>query len=218
MSDDMDKYYDQRAPEYEQIYYRDNAERQDELKQAREQLLDLAAGRRVLDLACGTGYWTQVASQTAAEVVALDQSMGMIIEARKKEYVCPVEFVQGDLYAHGLKPDSFDLVLLCFWLSHHSRADFGRLFAPLIEPARASAKIWLIDNNPPAESSVNQSLRIDEHGNNYKYRYLDDGTRFVIMKNYFSETELRSLFPVFADLLDLQYGHYYWMAELQKRS
>lgn len=215
MKDEMDRYYDLRAPEYEQIYYRDIPERRAELDFAAESLKKLADGQRVLDLACGTGYWSKVASQTAAEVVALDKSMPMIKEARQKQYGCPVRIHQADLYSHGIEPDQFDLVLLCFWFSHHSKADFRRLFETVFSPAKQTGRIWLIDNNPPAEGSENISARVDEHGDNYKRRYLDDGSEFIILKNYYSADELKAIFGRYATIEELRYGHYYWTAELR---
>jgi hypothetical protein len=75
----------------------------------------------------------------------------------------------------------------------------------------------MVDNNPPAEGPISHHVRYDEHGNNYKRRFLDDGTEFVILKNYFEEAELRGILePVFViDRLD--YGTHYWSVELRLR-
>ena len=69
----MDKladYYAKRAAEYERIYAK--PERQADLAALRQRMRRLFAGRKVLELACGTGYWTDVIAGSAAQVTALD--------------------------------------------------------------------------------------------------------------------------------------------------
>ena len=49
-------YYAKRAREYERVY--DKPERQSDLARLHEIVPVMFAGRRVLEIACGTGYWT----------------------------------------------------------------------------------------------------------------------------------------------------------------
>ena len=63
------EYYNARAPEYEQIYYRDDPQRRKEIDDESKFIKNLAAGKTVLDLCCGSGYWTHQLSQTADLVV-----------------------------------------------------------------------------------------------------------------------------------------------------
>ena len=52
----LEKYYSKRASEYEQIY--EKPERQHELEWLRNRIPMLFRGKTVLEVACGTGYWT----------------------------------------------------------------------------------------------------------------------------------------------------------------
>ena len=77
-------YYRARATEYEQIYYRDVPKRRQEIADHFEFVEELAVGKTVLELACGTGYWTQAAAKNAKEVIATDIAPEMIKEAQNK--------------------------------------------------------------------------------------------------------------------------------------
>ncbi|HKY30945.1 MAG TPA: methyltransferase domain-containing protein [Candidatus Polarisedimenticolia bacterium] len=71
--DAMRRYYAARAAEYDRIY--DRPERRADLERLRGLLPTLLAGApRLLDLACGTGWWTRWLAPAAGEVVALDAS------------------------------------------------------------------------------------------------------------------------------------------------
>jgi demethylmenaquinone methyltransferase/2-methoxy-6-polyprenyl-1,4-benzoquinol methylase len=66
----MVSYYAERAAEYERIYHK--PERQADLRQLRSFVERTFADADVFELACGTGYWTEILSRTAALVVATD--------------------------------------------------------------------------------------------------------------------------------------------------
>ena len=51
------EYYAARAGEYDRIYQK--PERQVDLRKIESWLQTTLAGRAVLEIACGTGYWTQ---------------------------------------------------------------------------------------------------------------------------------------------------------------
>ncbi|UCE24232.1 MAG: class I SAM-dependent methyltransferase [Candidatus Zixiibacteriota bacterium] len=212
--DSIIKYYSQRAPEYEQIYYRDIPIKRKELADEAARLRQLAADKSVLDLACGTGYWTRVISQTAASVIASDISAEMIAEAGKKNYLCQPDFVLSDLYRLPFADASFQLVTLGFWFSHEPKQnyhDFFNILAPLLCQDGA---IWMIDNNPPAEGPHLQSVGQDEYGNNYKQRFLDSGKEFAILKNYFSRDQLETIFEPRFHIKSLIFNQCYWSVVL----
>ncbi|MBN1212835.1 MAG: class I SAM-dependent methyltransferase, partial [candidate division Zixibacteria bacterium] len=112
------KYYRDRAAEYEQIYYRHVPGRHREIDDEIDRLKSHVSNRTVLELACGTGYWTDKMAETAESIIALDIWMEMLDEARKKKYRNPVAFIRADMTHLPLKPALFDLVAVGFWFSH----------------------------------------------------------------------------------------------------
>lgn len=79
---------------------------------------EFATGRRVLDLACGTGYGTAILGTTAAKVTGLDISAQAIRAARKRYATDNVNFVTGDCFDLPFEAGSFDLVVANEMLEH----------------------------------------------------------------------------------------------------
>jgi len=207
-------YYSRRAPEYEQIYYRDDPERQAELAAESARLVELTRGKEVLDLACGTGYWLERIASSAAGVIATDVAGPMLAQARRQNLVCPVDFVRADLRWPPFAAGSFDVVSLGFWFSHHPKQDYGELFDGLTRLLRPSGRVWMIDNNPSAEGRTHDPVGFDGEGNKYIRRRLDNGEEHVILKNYFSEGDLRDIFSARFEIVRVTYGKHYWSVEL----
>lgn len=71
--------------------------------------LDLS-GRRVLDLGCGTGYFSQLLLERGAHVVCCDLSPAMLEQAKKRCGVEFAEYQQGDAESLPFKDQIFDYV------------------------------------------------------------------------------------------------------------
>src|SRR5687767_9901285 len=98
MNSDLIKYYSDRAKEYEKIYSR--PERQHDLPRASDMLKQIFAGKQVLEIACGTGYWTERIAKTAKSILATDINESVIEIARAKNYSpAAVSFQTIDLFA-----------------------------------------------------------------------------------------------------------------------
>ena len=79
-SPDMLAYYAARAPIYDAVYMR--PERQDDIAFFQRHIPERLAGRRVLEVACGTGYWTPGIAARAQSVVATDANEAPMAFAR----------------------------------------------------------------------------------------------------------------------------------------
>jgi len=214
-SDNLIKYYRERAQEYERIYYRDIPLRRKELNDTADDLFAIVKNKSVLDLACGTGYWTQIISTVASSVIACDISYEMLREALKKTYRCSTQFILTDLYHLPFAPHSFDIVTLGFWLSHEPKQNYRAFFQQLKELVTKDGIIWMIDNNLPAEGANQELAGKDSFGNSYKKRVLEDKREFVILKNYFTEDDLPKILAPYFKIIKLNYGKYYWSVFLE---
>jgi SAM-dependent methyltransferase len=187
----MDKlaaYYAQRATEYERIYAK--PERQADLATLRARIGKMFKGKRVLELACGTGYWTEVIANTAAQVTALDVNEEVLRIARSKRYLRDnASIIAGDCY---LPPDFgrvHEAVFAGFWWSHVPLETMDRFLEKAVGRAAPGALIAFLDNRYVEGSSTPVSRR-DAQGNGYQTRRLDDGSTHEVLKNFPAESEL----------------------------
>ena len=82
LAGDMRAYYAQRAGYYERVYHK--PERQTDLRAMEAWLPTQFAGRRVLEIACGTGWWTPHGARDAAHWLATDINEEPLAVARSK--------------------------------------------------------------------------------------------------------------------------------------
>jgi len=211
---DLIEYYRSRAREYENIYYRDIPRRRKEIDDEVLYLRELVRGKSVLDLACGSGYWAEIMAQAASFILAIDISMEMIDQARRKQYESEVAFALGDIEKIPAAGNAFDIVALGFWFSHQPRQHYRQFFSELLRLRKKNGLIWMIDNNPSTENPPQDLVRTDSHGNTYKRRILESGEQHVILKNYFTESQLRQTFAPHFTIRRFIYNYYYWSVVL----
>lgn len=203
----MRSYYAARATEYDRVYQK--PERQADIGRLQEWLPPMFAGSRVLEIACGTGFWTQFIAPVASEVVALDASPETIEIARRRLPEGKVTFLVGDAYRIPLAPGRFSAAFAGFWFSHLPRSRQREFLAGLGRILDAGASVVLLDNLYVEGSSSPISER-DSDGNTYQTRRLDNGSQHRILKNFPSEAELRALLPGLGERPVLTAFEYYW--------
>jgi ubiquinone/menaquinone biosynthesis C-methylase UbiE len=209
--DETIEYYRKRAGEYDQIYLRDDPARQAELAAMYSLSSRALAGRQVLDLACGTGFWTQVVSGAAKSIVGVDINAATLAEAARKKYRCPVQFILADMFHLPLDIRRYDGALATFILSHVRRQDIPHLAEIVHRAVAPHSPVFLCDNNPITEAT-REITWDDEHINTYKKRRLENGEEYTILKNYFSRDELEAIIAPWGGIETIIYRDYYWAA------
>jgi ubiquinone/menaquinone biosynthesis C-methylase UbiE len=208
----MQEYYKKRAREYEEIYHRDDPVRQKEQRLITEAVRQHFMGRNVLEIACGTGYWTRVLSQSAKLVIATDLVPEVIEIAQAKDYGCPVTFKIEDAYNLSFQAGEFNGALANFWFSHIPKKDIQSFFDGLHRVLENGSKIFIADNvNVPGVGGEFITKANDE--NTYKLRTLKDGSKELILKNYYTPEQLVSIFSKFDPSFfskDVFYGKAFW--------
>jgi len=208
----MIKYYRDRAGEYEQIYEWRDPHRQEEQDRLGEELKQAFRGRNVLDIGCGTGYWTERVSETAERIMGIDINEAVLEIAGSKTYGCPTEFRQIDAYSMDFPPDTFTGALASFWLSHVHREDVDGWIEHMHSVLAPGARVFIADNTY-IEGVGGRLVAKEGDPNTYKLRTLNDGSQHLIVKNYFTAEELVELFSRHTDVVtagDVFHGRCFW--------
>ena len=208
-------YYARRAAEYEKVYAK--PERQDDLKILRDQCRDLFNGRDLLEVSCGTGYWTECFAATARSILATDINPETLEVAQAKPWEPGrIEFAVADSFSLPDFGRSFDAGFAGFWWSHVPRERLQDFLTGFHSKLRPGATVAFIDNRY-VEGSSTPLHRRDGEGNTYQIRELADGSRHEVMKNFPDEGELTSCLAPFADDLKVGFLDYFWMAVYRLR-
>lgn len=208
-------FYDRRLPEYDRVY--ELPERQADLDRLKARVKGALTGHRVLELACGTGYWTVVAAESAALVLATDASLKALAVARTRGQPRNVRFEQLDAFHPDHCSEDFSAVLAGFWLSHVSRDRMTAFFGALARGMGEGARAVLMDNRYVEGSSTPVSRR-DEDGNTYQLRRLRDGTEYELLKNFLTAGELEQLAGAVGREVEVKELEYYWYLQFTLRA
>jgi SAM-dependent methyltransferase len=201
------EYYRKRAAEYDAFYA--DPPRQADLAVLREWLAGLARGRRILEVAAGTGYWTAAAAPVAAAITATDINAEMLAIAGRRQFGEHVSLLQADAWDLPALADRFDLGMAHLWWSHLRTQEQGGFLMRLATRLEPGATLLMIDENLVANVGAPISRR-DAAGNTYQRRWLASGERFEIIKNYPDAEELeRSVGAVCEDVRVLRLQHFW---------
>jgi len=198
----MLEYYDQRADEYDQWYLRQGRYDTPELNDAwRDDVRWLGAvvdafaarhaGRRVLELACGTGPWTERVAG-GCQLVATDTSPQMLGHARRRLSRAGVtaRWVRGDAYRLPFEQASFDAAYAGFFISHVPSSYVATLFDQVRRVLRCGGELLLFDGRRASHAAGSAPTA----GNSLvQQRPLNDGRVFPVLKIYYDRERLARL-------------------------
>jgi demethylmenaquinone methyltransferase/2-methoxy-6-polyprenyl-1,4-benzoquinol methylase len=206
-------YYAARAAEYERIY--DKPERQADLARLRRLIPDYFVDRSVLEVACGTGYWTQFIAPVARKIAAIDINPETLAIARSKNFPSRrVSLVAGDVHHLPPRYRDFTGAFAGFWWSHLLRADRRPFIESLHRALGAGAVVVILDNRYVEGSSTPVS-RVDADGNSFQSRRLADGSEYSVLKNFPTQAELAADIGDFGTGFDYTALDYYWVLKYE---
>lgn len=206
----LQPYYAARASEYDEVYRK--PERQADLREIEQWLPTHFAGRHVLEVACGTGYWTQFIAPVASAITAIDASPETLEIARKRVPDDKVEFLVADAYALPKRDEKFDAAFAGFWFSHVPRERQVEFLSHLNAKLKPGARVVILDNRY-VEGSSSPIIEQDSAGNTFQTRTLANGTTHHVLKNFPSESELHLLIKDVGNNIVIKNWHYFWSLE-----
>ena len=190
-------YYRARANEYDEWFRRDgrydrgpeaNARWVGETGQVSDALAAFNPTGDVLELAAGTGWWTERLVRYAASVTAVDASPETLAINRGKMGDAPVRYVEADLF--DWQPDrQYDAVFFSFWLSHVPPERFDAFWGMVRACLKPGGRVFFVDSRYE-ETSTAADHRLEGEDATTTLRRLKDGREFRIVKVFYRPDEL----------------------------
>jgi len=199
------EYYAARAQEYDLTAgYCDSVA--EKARGALKELFQKAMkSRDVLEVACGTGYWTEVVARAASSVLATDISDAMLGFARQRlAALRNVRFQVADAYSLQGVPGGFTAAFAHWWWSHIPKRLVPQFLATLHGRLAPDARVLFVDQLPSAYVRVNPG--VDAEGNTTEERTVSDGRTFRIVKNFPTREEV--LAALAARATDVEYREF----------
>lgn len=207
-------YYRARAGEYDEWWRREGrydhgaeAKRrwQDEVAAVERALEEFAPGGDVLELACGTGWWTRRLAEYAQTLTCVDASSEVIAINRARLAEAghrPARYLEADLF--GWRAERrYDVVFFSFWLSHVPPERFDGFWSMVAEALKPHGRVFLIDSWRETSRGAHDPHRPAEAG--LQERELNDGQTYRIVKLFYEP-----------DLLAARLRRSGWRAELHR--
>jgi 2-polyprenyl-3-methyl-5-hydroxy-6-metoxy-1,4-benzoquinol methylase len=194
-------YYRARASEYDEWFYRVgrydhgpelNEQWFREAQTVRELLYTLGPVESVLELACGTGIWTQELVKIGQQITAIDASAEVIGLARQKMPTANISFQQADLFSWE-PARQYDLVFFGFWLSHVPPEKLDPFLGKVACALKPGGKVFLVDSRPTELAGAKDKIPYSPDGI-YHTRKLKDGQTFKIVKIFYEPADLAQMF------------------------
>jgi SAM-dependent methyltransferase len=191
------EYYRARAPEYDEWFFRRGrydrgpchlADWTGELALVEAALQETLPLGDVLELACGTGIWTQQLSRGGRRVVAVDASPEVLAINRARLGSDSVEYVLADLFSWTPPQQQFDAVFFGFWLSHVPTDRFDAFWQDVRTALKPGGVALFVDSLFEQTSTARDHRSIDPSG--VVQRRLNDGREFSIVKVFYEPESL----------------------------
>jgi demethylmenaquinone methyltransferase/2-methoxy-6-polyprenyl-1,4-benzoquinol methylase len=142
-----------------------------------------------LELAAGTGRWTQLIAGHATQLTALDVAPEMLAIARARPGTEEVDWVCADV-AEWEPTGRFDHIFFGFWLSHVPASLFESFWQRLGQWLNPTGCVRLLDSvYNPLSTANDRTLGDPDEG--VVVRRLNDGTEFSIIKVFYEPDTLR---------------------------
>ena len=141
----------------------------------------------VLELAAGTGWWTQWLAQHALHVTAVDAADEMLALNRERVKAGNVHYVLADLFS-WTPDEEFDLVFFAFWLSHVPSDRFAAFWQLVGDSLTPNGRVFFIDELG-TEETRGMETRVDGDA---VLRELEDGRQFRAVKVFYQPPELEA--------------------------
>jgi SAM-dependent methyltransferase len=199
---EMQTYYERRASWYDSSMRYDDADVVQSLEPIVDALRTEMHDRTVLEIACGPGFWTQRVAERARSILATDYNESTLAQARLKG-IDPnrVTFIGADAYDLSSIAGGFTGCFAVDWLAHVPASRLAGFLEGLHSRLTPGARVAFCDQTPGPSSMTGM---YDAEGNHLQERTLRDGSRYRVVKHFYSDAEYHERLASYADALAIR--------------
>jgi len=153
----------------------------------------------VLELAAGTGIFTEAILRHGARVTAVDASPEVLALNAVRNGTARVEHVAADLFSWE-PPARWETIVFGFWISHIPARRWASFWSMVARALAPGGRVWFCDNaangyvlrHGPPEAERAVGARARPLTGELLQRFLHDGRSFTIVKRYWTPPELEA--------------------------
>ena len=169
-------------------------------------------GRRVLEVASGTGTASREISETAASVTGVEIAPNMLRLARESENPGNVTYVAGDAFSLGSMDlgERFDGGFAAGFLHTCPTSRYNEFLDGFHARLERGSTVFMRSSRPTSPDARSRLFRMEGHPDQYMTRQLSDGSEYVMVENDPTEDEFRRIFEPWCSHLSVHIGSYWW--------
>ena len=195
-TDEVQRYYASRTDIYDEAAGYLGKEAEELREPLKDRCRQFFRGKNVLEIACGSGYWTRVIGEAAASVLAVDIDEEIMKYAVERCRDLPsVRFRKADAFTLEGVAGDFNAAAAIWWYSHVPRRRMPEFMAALNSRLQPGAAVMFVDELPHAGFKRDN----DENGDTLEIHALSGGRKFSVIKNFPSEDGIRAALSDFGE-------------------
>jgi ubiquinone/menaquinone biosynthesis C-methylase UbiE len=147
-------YYEARAPEYDDWWLRRGrydrgpeatAAWRKDAETIERWLKESNPHGSILELACGTGIWTEKLARCAAELTCVDASAAMLQHCANRVGASAARFIESDIFEFQ-STAKHDVIFFGFWLSHVPPQRFDEFWELVRSAMKPDGRFFFVDS------------------------------------------------------------------------
>ncbi len=192
---EMIEYYDRRAPWHDHyMSYTGNENMERLFKPIIDKITPLVTNKNIIEIACGTGNWTQVLAKIANSVLGIDSSPKSLEIAKEKlETFKNYKLEIGDAYNLINIKEKYDVAFTADFFSHIPKKMISKFLDGLKNVLNPDGLVMIFEMSNKEFFLENFDFHTDADGDLVDTRQLPDGSVSEVVKNFYSENDLREL-------------------------
>lgn len=181
---DLTEYYKSLARDYDKMNDSPDFKRQLALVMSR--VFPYFSGKTVIDVGCGTGYWTQTISSMAQKVSAIDNCPEMVSRARARMYPRHVHVMQDNAYTLKTIAAKHSAAYVGFFWQHIPADMHVTFLRNLHAKLLPNSPVVILDFATPQADEIFTRLGNDS----FVRKIIGDGSSLQVIRNIPEEIDL----------------------------